>query len=149
MKHRLLVLMLTMLSVIQAPAIPAQDSDAQARAQAAAKATASNFHFFYVPSSGLIADQTFITVSRTKGPSAMAKQLAKGIRGSDTEPLFVAVSGPSSEKTVQVIQDALKSTNKKSLPMLTLIFVGGDDAAKTLEADVKGIQAAFVYVRYP
>jgi hypothetical protein len=82
-------------------------------------------------------------------PTAIAKQLAKGIRGSDTDPLVVAVSGPSSEKTAQVIQDALKSTNKKSLPMLTLIFVGSEHAAKTLEADVKGIQAAFVYVRYP
>jgi len=149
MKHVLLASLLILLSSMQMQPATAQNSDVQARSQAAAKAVSGNFNFFYVPSSGTIADLTFITTSKTKGPSTIAKQLGKGIGHSDTEPLLVAVSGPSSEKTVQVIQDAIKSTGKKSLPKLTLIFVGNDDGAKTLDADLKAVDAAFVYVHYP
>jgi len=149
MKHVLLASMLILLSSLQTQPAAAQNSDAQARAQAAAKAVSGSFNFFYVPSSGAIADQTFIAMSKTKGPSGIAKQLGKGISHSDTESLVVAVSGPSSDKTVQVIQDAIRSTGKKSLPKLKLIFVGNDDGAKTLDADLKSLEAAFVYVNYP
>lgn len=141
--------MLILLSGLQTQPATAQNSDAQARAQAAAKAVSGNFNFFYVPSSGAIADQAFIAISKTKGPSSIAKQLEKGISHSDTEPLVVAVSGPSTEKTRQVIQDAIKSSGKKSLPKLTLIFVGNDDGAKTLDAGLTAVEAAFVYVHYP
>lgn len=101
MKHVLLACILILLSSMHGQPATAQNTDAQARAQAAAKAVSGNFNFFYVPSSGVIADQTFITISRTKGPSAIAKQLGKGISHSDIEPLVVAVSGPSRLATIE------------------------------------------------
>jgi hypothetical protein len=60
---------------------------------------------FFVPSSGWLADHTFIAASKSGGPSAMARQLASAISTAEREPFQVTVAGKSEPKTVQVAYD--------------------------------------------
>jgi len=147
-KHSHIAFILSLLFMFVSPAIFAQSADVQARGQAAAKAVPDNFSFIYAPSSGAIADETFVLTSKAKGPSAMAKTLGKLFRNADSQPLVIAVSGPSNTKTVQVIKDALVVTKKSELSKLKLVFVGGESAAKEVEAAINTVGGTFVFAKF-
>ncbi len=137
MRRRIPILLSVLLMGTVAP-LTAQD-DLQARAKAASTVAVGNFQFFYVPSSGVIADEAFVATSNTRGPSRIAKQLARIISAGSTTETTVAVSGPSERKTVQVVADALTVIGKKQLPLLHLIYVGTESAAHELEPLVAAV----------
>ncbi|MBX3695845.1 MAG: hypothetical protein KF790_11810 [Steroidobacteraceae bacterium] len=135
---RCIPIVLSALLTGAAAPLAAQD-DLQARAKAASAVADGNFQLFYVPSSGIIADETCIVTSKTKDSSRVATQLAKIIVAGSTTDTTIAVSGSSERKTVQVVADALTIIGKKQLPILRIIYVGTVPAARELEPKVVAV----------
>ena len=127
----------------------AQVADMQQRIEVAAPLVPGSFKAFAVPSSGAIADETFIATSKLRGPSAIAKQLARVLEAADSSQLIIVVTGPSDAKTAQVIRDALAATGKTSLPLLTLVFVGGERASSEVQDSVSSYGATYKFAKYP
>ena len=126
----------------------ARSGDLEDRARAAAKVAPGQFQLFYIPSSGEIADATFITVSKTRGPSSIAKQLSKILRSAENSSSSLAVSGPSDAKTAQVLTDAIRLLRGAKLDHVAIIFVGSKASASDVEAQVTSTGAKFVFAEY-
>jgi hypothetical protein len=117
----------------------AAEAGAQQQPNAAEVGTASNQdHVFFVPSSGWLADRTFIAMSGSSGHSSISQQLEQGLEAAERGALQVTVAGKSEPKTVQVIKDAFRALGSKQLPNLDLTFVG---TAKTSEEIAKLVAA--------
>ena len=125
-----------------------QDQDAQARITVAAKSWGDEFHFFYIPSSGGMADSTFIAMSKSSGPSAMVKQLVSELVKGTNSNYKLAVSGPSSVKTYQVIKDAFVLLNEKKLNHLDFMYVGAESNKEEIKSLVESAGATFVFTAY-
>lgn len=140
------ILVLT-ISVCIAPSVRADNpnaEDAQARMQAAQAVVEPPFEFFYVPSpGGAIAKATFLTLSKSKGPSNVGKQLAAELDKPRSELRTIVVSGPSDAVTKQVIVDALELSTGKKLENLKLVFVGDARVASKLRVVVEEAGAQF------
>ena len=119
-------------------------SHQQAVALATRATGVSNPHLYWVPSSGAIADATFVTMSKA-APSRMAHDLASMFKTVGANLGSVVVSGPGSRKAGQVCADALRlQTNP--LPGLTVVFIGtAEDAEAARQAAAKA-QCRFHHV---
>jgi hypothetical protein len=100
-------------------------------------------NIYFVPSSGFIADRTFIAVSVANGPSAPAKELASWLMIAEECPLQLTVAGKNESKTVRVIKDALVYIGKVELHALDFTFVGSQSAASSVEKLVTATGGTF------
>jgi hypothetical protein len=115
---------------------------AQNSAPAAETANTGEFVFF-VPSSGWVADRTFITLSKSAGYSALSRRLAEGLAAADKAPVRLTVTGKSEAKTVQVINDAFRSIGTKQLQLLDFTFVGTAKASEQIAHLVEAVGGAY------
>jgi hypothetical protein len=92
-------------------------------------ASTSTELLFFVPSSGWIADRTFIAASKINGPSATARQLATALASAERGPVQLTVTGKSEPKTIQVIKDAFEAFQEGDLSNLDFTFIGSSKAS--------------------
>src|SRR5580692_3327152 len=114
------------LVVVAAFALASQVSRAEQTAPNSA--STSTELVFFVPSSGWIADSTFIALSKSSGSSAIARQLATILAGAERSPLQLAVVGKAERKTIQVIKDAFAQLEASDLSNLDFTFIGSPKA---------------------
>ncbi|MBS0422393.1 MAG: hypothetical protein JSR66_32100 [Proteobacteria bacterium] len=98
---------------------------------------------FFVPSSGWVADRTFITLSKSAGYSALSRKLAEGLAAADSTPVRVIVAGKSEAKTLQVISDAFRSIATKQLRLLDFTFVGTAKASEQIASLVAAVGGVY------
>jgi hypothetical protein len=98
---------------------------------------------FYIRSSGLIADSTFIAASLNGGGSAMSEQLALLILQARDHATQITVAGGNEPKTLRVIKDAFDSAGQVDLALLNFTFVGSPKAAARVEKLVKAVHGTF------
>ncbi len=122
----------------------AKDNDVSKRVKVGATVLGKQFNLLYVPSDGVIADATFIGLSKT-APSAMAKRLASLMSNGSRNTTKLLVSGPNSTKTKLIIKNAFKINNGKKLPKLTLMYAGASGGVSNLRAMAKRVGAKFHY----
>jgi len=118
--------------------------DSQELAEKAAPVFGASFLVFHVPSSGALSDETFITLSKSTGTSALAKQLYKQVSKAVATDVKIAVGGPNSRKTAVVISNALGLNNDK-LAHLSLLFIGDQKDAEKVEAAVESVDGKFYF----
>jgi hypothetical protein len=98
---------------------------------------------FYIRSSGLIADTTFIAASLNEGGSAMSARLAFLILQARDQTTQITVAGGNETKTLRVIKDAFQSAGSVDLTLLDFIFIGSPKAASNVEKLVKAVHGTF------
>jgi hypothetical protein len=100
-------------------------------------------NLFYIRSSGLIADSSFIALSLNSGGSAMSERLAFLILQAADRPYRITVAGASEVKTMRVIKDAFDSAGPMQLPYLDFTFIGSPKAAARVEKLVAAVHGTF------
>jgi hypothetical protein len=100
-------------------------------------------NLFYIRSSGLIADSSFIAASLNSGGSAISEQLAFLILQAADRPYRITVAGASEVKTMRVIKDAFDSAGPMQLPYLDFTFIGSPKAAARVEKLVSAVHGTF------
>lgn len=98
---------------------------------------------FYVRSSGLIADSSFIAASLNDGGSAMSEHLAFLILEARDHPYRITVAGGNETKTLRVVKDAFDSAGPTPLPDLDFTFIGSPRAAARVEKLVTAVHGTF------
>jgi hypothetical protein len=98
---------------------------------------------FFIPSSGLIADSTFIAASLSGGGSAMSEQLALLILQARDRATQITVTGANETKTLRVIRDSFESVGLVDLSLLDFTFIGSPKAAAHVEKIVKAVHGTF------
>ena len=97
---------------------------------------------FYIRSSGLIADSTFIAASLNGGGSAMSERLALLLLQARDHSTQITVAGGNEQKTLRVVKDAFDSAGAVDLTLLNFTFVGSAKAAR-VEKWVTAVHATF------
>ena len=98
--------------------------DLDPRLEAAKAAFGGRFEYVYIPSSGRLADEAFVAMSRVAGPREVARALASIMAPAETQPVRVLVTGPSNEKTLRVVIDAFSFYEGRKIPHLELLYLG-------------------------
>lgn len=98
---------------------------------------------FYIRSSGLIADSTFIAASLNSGGSAMSEQLALLLLQARDHAYQITVAGGNEPKTLRVIKDAFDSAGSVDLHFLDFTFVGSPKGAGRVEKLVNAVHGTF------
>lgn len=135
-------LVLIVAACLQACASPQPDPDVQTLATAGSAYFHSDFSVFMVPSSGTVADETFISASKLE-PSEMSKQLSQLFATSETQEVKIVVGGPNSTKTTAVVVGAATLLEGKSFEHLSVLFVGEASDARLVREAIEGIGGTF------
>lgn len=98
---------------------------------------------FYIRSSGLIADSTFIAASLNSGGSAISEQLALLLLQARDRSTQITVAGGNEPKTLRVIKDAFDSAGSVDLHFLDFTFVGSAKGAARVEKIVSAVNGTF------
>jgi hypothetical protein len=98
---------------------------------------------FFVPSSGFIADRTFMAQSLMNGPSKLANELASWMTIAAECPLQLTVAGKNETKTLRVIKDAFDLVGNRDLRALDFTLVGSSNAAIRVEKWVRAVGGTF------
>lgn len=98
---------------------------------------------FYIRSSGLIADSTFIAASLNGGGSAMSERLALLLLQARDHSTQITVAGGNEQKTLRVVKDAFDSAGAVDLTLLNFTLVGSAKAAARVEKWVKAVHGTF------
>ena len=122
--------------------------DLDPRLEAAKAAFGGGFSYVYVPSNGRLADEAFVAMSRVAGPRQIARDLASTIALAETQPVRVLVTGPSDEKTLQVVLDALSFYEGREIPHLELLCVGDPSIEGRLAREVAAVGAVLRFAPY-
>lgn len=122
--------------------------DLDPRLEAAIAAFGGKFDYVYVPSKGRLADQAFLAMSRVAGPSEVARDLASLMAEAETQPVRVMVTGPSGEKTLQVIRDAFSFYEGRRIPFLEMLYVGDPAYEARIATEVSAVGAVFRFAPY-
>jgi hypothetical protein len=97
---------------------------------------------FYIRSSGLIADSTFIALSVNGGGSAMSEQLALILLQARDHATQITVAGSNESKALRVIKDALDSAGPVDPSLLNFTFFGSPKAAVRVGKWVTAVHGA-------
>ena len=98
---------------------------------------------FYIRSSGLIADSTFIAASLNSGGSAVSERLALILLQARDHTTPITVAGGNEAKTLRVIKDAFDSAGSVDLTLLNFTFIGSPKAAARVEKWVTAVHGTF------
>lgn len=104
--------------------------------------SSDHFTVILVPSTGVIADATFIAVSATT-PSAMAQDIAGHISRGRGAPVNLLFAGPNSAKTKRVLLDALRVAGPP-LSHVSVVFIGSSSDAEDVQSAVSKSGAKYV-----
>lgn len=102
-----------------------------------------------IPSRSAAADAEFLEASRYYGRSSIAEQVAASFVASTNAPQELAVVGRNSEKTAQVIHDALGLCEGVDLSRLTIVYLGDLSFAPALEARARARGVRLLAALYP
>jgi len=104
------------------------------------------YFLYYVPSSGSIADATFIALSKSSGTSSTAEDLSVKLKQAAVSKKPVSVGGPNPQKTAEVILNAANLCGENDLSGLTLLYVGSSKYSAIINEAVsnKGVKYQFV-----
>jgi hypothetical protein len=105
--------------------------------------TRADENLFYIRSSGVIADGTFIASSLNSGGSDMSEKLAYLILQAQDHPYQITVAGGNETKTMRVIKDAFDSAGAAELPHLDFTFIGSPKAAARVANLVTAVHGTF------
>ncbi len=78
----------------------------------------------WLPSRGATADTTFIAMSKTAGPSKMAKEIGKLLPEAKEKNLAIIIGGVNDSKNIQVLNDAFDLNAGTDLKNLQMVFAG-------------------------
>ena len=123
-------------------------ADLDPRLEAATAAFGGRFEYLYVPSDGRLADQAFLAMSRVAGPRQISRDLATMIAPAETEPVRVMVTGPSGEKTVKVVLDALTYYEGRKIPHLEVLYLGNPSYEAVLARELDKVGAKLRFAPY-
>ncbi len=102
-----------------------------------------------IPTRGATADAEFLEASRYYGRSGMAEQVADTFSAATNGPVELALVGRNSEKTAQVMHDALTLAASNDLSRLTLVYLGDPAFAPDLETLARKHGVRLFTVAYP
>jgi hypothetical protein len=123
---------------------PTSDPSPGTPAERASPPSAANKEtVFFIPSSGFIADHTFIVYSLTQGGSAMSKQLANLLSQAAQHPYQITVAGQNEAKTLNVVKSAFDILGDLELHDLDFTFVGSPKAAAHVKKLVKAVGGTY------
>ncbi len=129
-------------------ATPIENSSAQDLAAFGATQFEGDFDVLHVPSSGGIADTTFISLSKGS-PSGMSQQLAETLGRATDVDVSIVIGGPNSAKTRVVVEGALQLLDGRDLRHLNLMFVGLANDVSAVEKLVNASGGEFYAVESP
>ena len=122
--------------------------DLDPRIEAAIAAFGGGFEYLYVPGGGRLADQAFLAMARVAGPRQISRDLATLFAPAETTPVRVMVTGPSEEKTLHVILDALTFYEGRRIPHLEVLFLGKPSYEARLARELSKVGAALRFAPY-
>ena len=122
--------------------------DLDPRIEAATAAFGGGFEYLYVPGGGRLADQAFLAMARVAGPRQISRDLATLFAPAETTPVRVMVTGPSEEKTLHVILDALTFYEGRRIPHLEVLFLGKPSYEARLARELSKVGAALRFAPY-
>ena len=122
--------------------------DLDPRIEAATAAFGGGFEYLYVPGGGRLADQAFLAMARVAGPRQISRDLATMFAPAETTPVRVMVTGPSEEKTLHVILDALTFYEGRRIPHLEVLFLGKPSYEARLARELSKVGAALRFAPY-
>ena len=125
-----------------------ESPDLDPRLEKAKSAFGGGFDYVYVPSSGRLADEAFVAMSRVAGPRQIARDLASTMAPAETQPVRVLVTGPSDEKTLQVVLDALSFYQGRQIPHLELLYLGSPAHEGRLAREIAAVGAKLRFAPY-
>jgi hypothetical protein len=132
-----------MAAAAQSPAPATNPPQAIAADTRAPNDTRQDENVFYIRSSGLIADSTFIAASLNSGGSGVSEKLALLILEAQDHPYRITVAGGNELKTMRVIKDAFDSAGLTQLTFLDFTFIGSPKAAARVEKLVAAVHGTF------
>ena len=135
-------------SVALAGCVTARPPDLDPRLDAASAAFGGGFDYVYVPSDGRLADEAFLAMSRVAGPQKIARDLATLMATAETQSVRVMVTGPSKQKTVQVVLDALSFYEGRQIPHLELLFLGEPTHEALLAREISKVGGVLRFAPY-
>jgi hypothetical protein len=136
-------LLLLGLGAMAQSAAPQNPPTATADSSSPPTGTSKDENVFYIRSSGLIADSTFIAASLNGGGSAISEKLALLLLQARDHATQITVAGGNETKTLRVIKDAFDSAGQVDLTLLKFTFVGSPKAAARVEKWVTADHGAF------
>ena len=122
--------------------------DLDPRIEAATAAFGGGFEYLYVPGGGRLADQAFLAMARVAGPRQISRDLATLFAPAETTPVRVMVTGPSEEKALPVILDALTFYEGRRIPHLEVLFLGKPSYEARLARELSKVGAALRFAPY-
>ena len=120
-----------------------QPDDSDLRLEAASHTFGGRFDYLIVKSAGEVADRAFIEYSRTTGSSNLAKKLAARLAPAENKSVRIMVTGQNSEKTLQVILNALAAYRGRRLPHLQFLYLGEPGYASRIESVIRELGGSF------
>ena len=126
----------------------AKPRDLNPRLAAATAAFGGRFDHMYIPSGGRLSNEAFLAMSRVAGPQKLARDLASFIAPAETEPIRVLVTGPSHEKTLEVVLGALSFYQGRQVPYLELLYLGDPSYETRLAKEVAAVGAVLRFAPY-
>ena len=87
-------------------------------------------------------------MSRVAGPQKIARDLATLMATAETQSVRVMVTGPSKQKTVQVVLDALSFYEGRKIPHLELLYLGEPTLEALLAREVSKVGGVLRFAPY-
>lgn len=108
------------------------------------------FTFFHVASFGLIRDQQYLQ-GRRDGPGSrdLAAQLAEVLGQGAEQDILVVLGGACSEKTLDVLTEALDLLGERTLGRLEMVFLGEARHGQVLATRLQTLGAHYEFVEIP
>jgi len=100
----------------------------------------------WIPSRGTTKDATFISMSKTGGPSKMAKEIAKLLPDAKSKNLALVIGGLNDSKNIQVINDAFDLNSENDLKSMQMVFAGNTKHRQALTQKTKSLGIEFYFV---
>ena len=130
-------------AVAQTPRAPTNPTTATTDDTNPITASSKDETLFYIRSSGLIADSTFIAASLNSSGSAVSERLALILLQARDHATQITVAGGNETKTLRVIKDAFDSAGIVDLTLLNFTFIGTAKAAARVEKWVAAVHGTF------
>jgi len=109
----------------------------------------TDFFVMEVPSSGMVADETFISLSKTAGPSRIAKDVGEILGSPEMKGKKILLYGPNSKKTSRVAIDALDLSKETDLTGFTFLFCGDKSDFERIKKEAVSFEGDLIFVEHP
>jgi len=119
------------------------------RVEAAKRAFGPGFDYMIVEKGSTFADKMFVTLFKTGAESDLSRKLYARLAPAENTPTRFMVTGENTEKTAQVIIEALSFAPKNGLSNLELLYLGDQKHVQSIEAAVKRVGGQMRFAPYP